>query len=364
MTRSHADQATDVAAKITALPADQRSTHAGALYDRLRADAAREATAAVTAHTDPAAQRTEAADIATRATNDMDALRPERDALLASAVLYGTDRHKDIAASFGISYSTLRRAVSEALGLRAPRAWPTNLLEAAAAAAGITHTPDALDRGVAISVKHELARGRRDAARTIQRAAHEAVRLAGGRVHVPAPERPDFNAIRAQATQEVQAEFAVFAGRAEERARHAVQIIEQADDEIALLLPERDAALATLALYTDVRGPYIAAGLTRQALPRVLERTLGLPRGAELPSRVDQPAAARAAGVPFVEDAHLELPMIAKIYEAARARRTTAIEVRNAAVAALHDGGYGWTQVRIAELIGRDVALVNRTLPS
>ncbi|MEU5181228.1 hypothetical protein AB0G49_14360 [Streptomyces longwoodensis] len=334
-----------------------------AVYAALREDAAREVADALAPITDPVELRTAVGNIAEQAFMEMAALKKERDQHLASAALY--EYREGLAADFGVSYLTMLRVVSRALGTMAdsltPGAWPTDPA-AAARAAGIPHIPDAADRGIPIAWKYAAAEARYDAARVRREPAKEAVRLAGGRVQVPAPELPDFAEIRRRATEEIRAEFAALAVEPEDRLRRAADAVDQAEDEKALLLAERDQALASLAFYTTVRAPYRYAGISQQGMLRVLARVLGLPRGASVPTRKDQPAAARAAGIPFQADAHEELPKIAAVYEAADARRTAAIEIRTAAMRALNAKPYGWSQPRLAEFIGRDVAAVNRAL--
>jgi hypothetical protein len=345
--------------------ADTRTRAAlAALYAAIREAATLEVTTQLDAVTDPAERRALAEDIAEQASLEMASLRPERDQNIAAAALY--ESREGLAADFGISYIVLRRIVSAALGNEAdaktPGPWPTDP-EAAARTAGIPHIPDATGHAIALAQQHEAAEARRAAARAGQRAAHEAVRRAGGRVAVPAPERPDFEEIRRRATEAVRAEFAKLGAGPEERLRLASEAVDQADMEMAALLTERDQAFASLAFYTTVRAPYLAAGLSRQGgMNRTLGRALGLERDAKVPSRKDQPAAARAAGVPFVDDAETELPHIATAYEAASARRTAAIEIRNAILRTLNAEPYGWDQYRLADAIGRDVAIVNRAL--
>ncbi|WP_326828071.1 MULTISPECIES: hypothetical protein [unclassified Streptomyces] len=94
-------------------------------------------------------------------------------------------------------------------------------------------------------------------------------------------------------------------------------------------------------------GPWIAGDLLR-----VQQRTLGLARDAKMPPRPEQPAEARAAAVRFVKDAAEELPQIAAAYEAAEARHSVAVEIRDAAI--------DWTLTRIAEFIDRDVSVIHR----
>jgi hypothetical protein len=334
-----------------------------ALYAELRAAAVREVAAALDPVTDPAEQRAAAEDIAAQASLEMAGVKRERDQCLTSAALY--EPRQDLAADFGITHMQMRRIVSSALGTmqdgRTPGAWPKDPA-AAAKGVGIQHLPDCIPHGIEAAQLYEAAEARRDAALARLQAAHEAVRTAGGRVASGPMERPDFPEIRRTATEEIRAEFASTAVSPEDRLRRAADAVDQAEDEMAGLLPERDQALASLAFFTTARAAYHSAGLSRQGMRRVLERALGLERGAALPRREEQPTAARAAGVQFVANAAEELPQIATVYEAAAARRTAAIEIRTAAIRALNAEPYGWTQPRLAEAIGRDVAIVNRAL--
>jgi hypothetical protein len=356
------DKVRDVWAAYTATWERARAALA-AVYTELRAAAAREVDAALAPITDPAQRRAAAEDIAAQASLEMAALKPERDQCLASAALH--ESREGLAADFGITHMQMRRIVSAALGTmqdgRTPGAWPKDPA-AAAKGAGIAHLPDCIPQGIAAAQRYEAAEARRDAALARLQAAHEAVRTAGGRVASGPMERPDFGAIRHRATEELRAEFAAMAVTPEERLRRAADAVDQAEDEMAALLPERDQALASLAFFTTARAAYHSAGLSRQGMRRVLERALGLERGAPLPSRDQQPTAARAAGVEYVANAAEELPQIATAYEAAAARRTAAIEIRTAVIRTLNAAPYSCTQTRLAESIGRDVAIVNRSL--
>ncbi|MET7498049.1 hypothetical protein ABZV61_41815 [Streptomyces sp900116325] len=167
----------------------------------------------------------------------------------------------------------------------------------AADEAGLPHPDDLVDQAVTVATQYEAAEARRDAALAHLEAAHEAVRLAGGRVRVGALERPDFDEVRRNAEAEIRAEFATLAVAPDERLRLAAEAVDQAEEEKAALLPERDEALNSLAFYTTARGVYLSAGITRQGLLRVQQRALGLPRDANMPPR--------AAGVRFVKcDVH------------------------------------------------------------
>ncbi|WP_275466302.1 hypothetical protein [Streptomyces noursei] len=181
----------------------------------------------------------------------------------------------------------------------------------------------------------------------------------GGRVEVGRLKRPDFKTVRASARQQVLERFARLTVGPEEKLRLAAEAVDEAEAEIERLQPERDAALASVAFYTTARGVDMSAGLARTGTLRVQRRALGLGQDAKLPTRAEQPDAARAAGVRFVPNADVELPKVAVAYEAAEARRATSIEIRDAAVLTLLAAPHSWSQVRIAEAIKRDFTLVS-----
>ncbi|MFJ5588304.1 hypothetical protein ACIQCG_00975 [Streptomyces noursei] len=182
----------------------------------------------------------------------------------------------------------------------------------------------------------------------------------GGRVKVGRLVRPDFEAVRASARRQVLERFARLAVGPEEQLRLAAEAVDEAKAEIKRLQPERDAALASVAFYTTARGVDMSAGLTRTGTLRVQRRALGLDYDAKLPTRAEQPDAARAAGVRFVPNADVELPKVAVAHEAAKARRTTSSEIRDAAILTLLAAPHRWSQVRIAEAINRDFTVVSQ----
>ncbi len=332
-------------------------------YDQIRTDAAATVAHELAQVTDPFARRIRAEEIRDQAYMELAALKPERDQLIAAAALY--EPSDNLHLRFGITYNQMKRIASAAIGTmkdpHTPPPWPADRTKAAHKA-GLPHTPDTVAKAVKIATRYESAEARRDAALVCLEAAHEAVRTAGGRTKVEAVARPDFTEIRRKAAEEIRAEFAKLAVAPEQRLRLAADAVDQAEDETAALLPERNQALATLAFYTTASALYYSAGLTRQGMVRVLESALGLPRGSKLPARAEQPAAARAAKVKFLKNAGEELPQIAAAYEATKARHGAAIEIRDAAIRVLHAEPYGWTQTRLAEFIDRDVAVVNRVV--
>ncbi|AWI32620.1 hypothetical protein [Streptomyces tirandamycinicus] len=333
-------------------------------YAKLRAAAKAEVNAELAEVKDPFERRTVAEEIRDQAHMELASRRSEWQQLIAAAALY--EYAPQLHERFGITRTHLKRlAMSELLGGLedpvSPPSWPADRAKAAADA-GIPHPKNVVDQAAAVAERYEYAEARRGAALAHLEAAHEAVRTAGGRVAVEALERPDFDAIREQARKEIVEEFAKLAVSPEERLRRAAEAVDQAEEEAATLLPERDAAVCSLAFYTTARGVYYSAGINRNSLKRVLTRALGLPRDSEPPKRADQPAAARAAGVPFLEDAASTLPDIAKEYEAAQARRSAAIEIRDAAIRVMHAAPYSWSRTQIAEAIDRDPKVVARVV--
>ncbi|MFJ8871313.1 hypothetical protein ACIRD6_36880 [Streptomyces sp. NPDC102473] len=148
------------------------------------------------------------------------------------------------------------------------------------------------------------------------------LRTAGGRVPVAALDRPDFDAVRAKARQEVEEEFAELDAADEARLRRVCEAVGDAEGKAADLLPKRDAAMCRLAFYTNARGIYYAAGANhRTACNRVMARLLKVPSIADIPKRDKQSAAARAAIVRFATNAERKVPQIALEYEEAKQRR-------------------------------------------
>lgn len=334
-------------------------------YDRLRTSAASNVDTDLAKVTDPFERRTRAEEIRDQAHTEMAALKPERDQLVAAAALADGRVTKELSDAVGMAFFYAQKiAVAHNTAHLPPgRRWSGAVgLDQARAHNPLHREPDIRDRAIEVARKYEAAKARRAAALTHLEAAHEAVRTAGGRVRADLPQAPDFDEIRRKAAEEIRAEFAILAVSPERRLTLAADAVDQAEIEMAALLPERDQALASLAFYTTARAIYHAAGLSRQGMHRVLERALGLPRGTKLPPRDQQPTAARTAGVPFVTDAATVLPQIAVAYEAAAERRHVAIEIRTATMRTLVAEPYGWTQTRLAEAIDRDVAAVNRAL--
>ncbi|MFD7764151.1 hypothetical protein [Streptomyces microflavus] len=332
-------------------------------YDKLRTDAAAEVENELSGITDPFERRSHAEELRDQANMEIASLKDERDQLIAAAALYEpTDKLYE---HFGIGYAHMKRIAGAALGLghelRSVAPWPTDPAQAAREAR-IPRPDNLMDQAVAVAMRYEATEARRDAAVAHLAAARQAVLTAGGRTKVAPLVRPDFDIVRQNAANEIRAQFATLAVAPEERLRLAAEAVDQAEQEKANLLPERDEAVNSLAFYTTARGIYLSAGVSRQGFVRIQRRALGLPRDAKLPPRPQQPELARAAGVPLVKNAAEDLPEIAAAYEAAEARHSAALEIRDAAVRVLAAEPYNWTLTRVAECIDRDVTVVHRIM--
>ncbi|MER5482569.1 hypothetical protein ABT024_05045 [Streptomyces sp. NPDC002812] len=331
------------------------------VYDKIAIDADAEVSDELSAITrDPFARRARAEEIRDQARMELMALKPERDQLIAAAALYEPRDH--LHQLFGISSLSMRRCMRSALGLGSDRDTAAPLPKdraAAARAAGLLHSPDLVQRAIAVCERYEAAEARRRTAVAWRDEAHEATLTAGGRVKVAPLERPDFESVRQAAVNEINAQFATLVAGPEERLHLASEAVDQAEEEMSLLRIDRDQAVNTLAFYTTARGIDFSVGINREGVRVVQRRALGLPRHAKLPPKPKQPAAARRAGVRFMADAGEDLPQIALAYEAAKARRSAAIEIRDAAMRTLHSEPYNWTQVRLSEFTGRSVGVIN-----
>ncbi|MET9528202.1 hypothetical protein [Streptomyces coeruleorubidus] len=336
-------------------------------YDELRADAEAQVADELAEIKDPFERRRLAEEIRDQAHMELSLLADERKQLIAAAALY--EPQDLLYQRFGISRLQMRRLAMDVLlgGLGDREEWvippryPENRQQAARDA-GVPHPDNVVEEAAKIAARYETAEARRDAAVAHLEDAYEAVRTVGGRFHVGPLDRPDFATIRQAAREEVTKEFAALNVSDEERLRRAAEAVDREEEKIAELLPKRDAAVCSLAFYTTARGVYFSTGITRTAVNRVLARALKLPRDTEPPKRADQPAAARAARVKFIKNADRKLPEIAKEYEAAKARQSAAIEIRDAAIRTMHAAPYGWTPPQIAEVIDRDPKAVRRVV--
>ncbi|MFD9248298.1 hypothetical protein [Streptomyces bottropensis] len=336
-------------------------------YDKLRADAEEQVANELAEITDPFERRRLAEEIRDQAHMELSLLSEERKQLIASAALY--EPQDLLYRRFGISRLQMRRLAMDVLlgGLGdrddwvIPPRYPADR-EQAALDAGVPHPDNVVDEAAKIAARYEAAEARRGAAIAHLEDAYEEARTAGGRYNVGAVDRPDFDAIRQAAREEVTKEFEALTLSDEERLRRAAEVVDREEETITDLLPKRDAAVSSLAFYTTARGVYFSAGVNRNACNRILVRALKLPRDSEPPKRADQPAAARAARVKFVKNAERTLPEIAKEYEAAKARQAAATKIRDAAILTMHAAPYGWSRGQIAEAIDRDEKVVSRVI--
>ncbi|MFF4188184.1 hypothetical protein ACFYZ9_33815 [Streptomyces sp. NPDC001691] len=331
-------------------------------FDAERTAAADEITAQLANITDPRARLRSADEMREQALLEMATLRPERDELIANVALLNP--HPALHKYFGISDIALRAIVAEALGeprgrSRYPAALPEDPAKAAQDA-GIRRIRNAAKKAVETAVAFEKAEARRAAA--LHHIGLARAALIGDRTNVGRLERPDFDAIRAAAADEVTKEFSLLAVGPVDRLLRAADIVNDAQAELDGLSIERDQCIASLMCYTTARGINISAGLQRTAVQRIMTKALGLPRDAKLPTREELPAAGRAADVPLIEDAHTRLPSIVREYERYRARKDTATPIRNAAILAVAEEPHGWTHEKIGPAIGRDPSLVSRII--
>ncbi|MFD7501585.1 hypothetical protein [Streptomyces sp. NPDC059850] len=183
-------------------------------------------------------------------------------------------------------------------------------------------------------------------------------------------QKTDFKALRKNAEAEVKEELGQIA-RPDDRIERAAEIIRQADAETALHLEDRDKAVASLWFYDHVPGLASTIGVVATAYREILSKVFyGGPERVrtesghyELKPVPDLPgpelvAAAREAGVPFVEDAAEKLPRLATVVAEARARRAAAVVFMRDAALALSEEPYGWDGPRIAEHAGVQKKLI------
>ncbi|MFF4276182.1 hypothetical protein [Streptomyces sp. NPDC001536] len=136
----------------------------------------------------------------------------------------------------------------------------------------------------------------------------------------PELQRPDFDKIRQDAADELTAELAAIASVQERRAR-AHELYRQILDSLAVVRPERDRLMVSLALYERPRAVHESAGCTRDMQRRTVRAALGLGESAPLPPAREWADRGRAAGVPYAEDAAAKLPTVAVQHETLVARR-------------------------------------------
>ncbi|MET9776207.1 hypothetical protein ABZ023_18435 [Streptomyces sp. NPDC006367] len=185
-------------------------------------------------------------------------------------------------------------------------------------------------------------------------------RVAGMTYSKKRVETSDFAAIREREQRDVKEELGAIA-RPDDRIERAAEIIRQADAEIALHLPDRDKAAASLWFYEQVLGLPKVLGIAPNAYREVLSKALyddpkkPLPVG-DSPEKLVK--LAEEAGIERVDDAAEELPRLARIVAAARARRATAVVFMREAALVLSEEPYGWSGEKIAEHAGVTTKLI------
>ncbi|WP_116428933.1 hypothetical protein [Streptomyces spongiicola] len=182
-------------------------------------------------------------------------------------------------------------------------------------------------------------------------------------------EAPDYKTLRAHEERAVKDELGAIA-RPDDRIERAAEIIRQADAEIALHIEDRDKGAASLWFYEHVLGLASAIDVTSTAYREILSKALyGIDRrrtasghyelrpvpdvtGPELVKLAEE------AGVPRIENAFEELPRLASVVSAARARRAAAVVFMREAALALSEEPYGWSGEKIAEHAGVGTKLI------
>ncbi|MEW1700759.1 hypothetical protein ACIQCR_16905 [Streptomyces sp. NPDC093249] len=168
---------------------------------------------------------------------------------------------------------------------------------------------------------------------------------------------PEHAKLRADAEKDVKDELGSLA-RTDERWRRACEIVQQADLEITAHSEERNQAALSLFLYDGVRGLAGVLGVLPNAYREM--RSLALYGKRKGPLSVDEKrmtaqeriAAAKAAGVPYVEDAAERLPELSETVSVAQARRKAAMPFLRDAAVALTEEPYSWSTSQIAEFGG------------
>ncbi|GAA2842500.1 hypothetical protein [Kitasatospora aburaviensis] len=174
------------------------------------------------------------------------------------------------------------------------------------------------------------------------------------------PERPDFPEIRRKAREAVAADLGKIAHPIE-RARRAVEVLTQAEQDIATYKPQRERAALSLWAYEGhrTRGLEQSMGCTRMQWTRIQAGAFGWKIAGKVPPPTpsagpDRVAAARAAGITElpVETALDEVAKFGIFTEQAIARQTEARQVRDAAILALKQPPYQLTNEEIAARSG------------
>jgi hypothetical protein len=136
----------------------------------------------------------------------------------------------------------------------------------------------------------------------------------------PELQRPDFDQIRRTAAAAVKAELDA-APTVQDRRALAHVLYRQILDTLAVVRPERDRLMVSLAVYERPRAVHEAAGCTRDMQRRTVRAALGLDESAPLPPAREWADLGHAAGVPYAGDAAEKLPTVAIQHETLVARR-------------------------------------------
>ncbi|MFP3991038.1 hypothetical protein U9R90_26930 [Streptomyces sp. E11-3] len=166
---------------------------------------------------------------------------------------------------------------------------------------------------------------------------------------------PDHKTLRSDAERQVKDELGQIP-RPDDRFKRACEIVQQADLEIAAHAEERDQAAMSLWFYDGVRGLGKVLGMLPNAYRQMCRIALHGERDAPLTvdngrmTAAERQAAAKKAGLPYIEDAADRLPSLAATVSVATARRKAAMPFLQDAALALTEEPYGWTTDRIAAL--------------
>lgn len=142
----------------------------------------------------------------------------------------------------------------------------------------------------------------------------------------PELQRPDFAKIRQDAADALKAELDAIPALQERRAR-AHELYRQILDELAVVRPERDRLMVSLAVYQRPRAVYEAADCTRDVQRRTVRAALGLDDTTPAPPAREWADLGRAANVPFVPDAATKLPKVATQHAILLGRRRVVREL-------------------------------------
>lgn len=166
---------------------------------------------------------------------------------------------------------------------------------------------------------------------------------------------PDHAKLRADAEVAVKEELGELA-RTDDRFKRACEIVQQADLEITAHAEERNQAALSLFYYDGVRGLNKVLGMLPNAYRQMRRVALHGDRYAPLltaenerMSAKDRRAAAKKAGLPFVEDAYERLPELSETVSVATARRKAALPFLRKAALALTEEPYSWSTDEIAK---------------